>query len=74
LVRAALGKLPRSQRRLLELRDLEDLSNTQVADMLGIEVGALKARLHRARQALRRILDIGVSVPGYASATTADLI
>jgi RNA polymerase sigma-70 factor, ECF subfamily len=74
LVRAALGKLPMSQRRLLELRDLEDLSNTQVADMLGIEVGALKARLHRARQALRRILDIGVSVPGYASATTADLI
>lgn len=74
LVRAALDQLPESQRRLLELRDLEDLSNSQVADMLGIEVGALKARLHRARQALKRILDAGVHVPGYATATTSDLI
>lgn len=74
VVRAALDKLPESQRRLLELRDLEDLSNSQVADLLGIEVGALKARLHRARQALKRVLDAGVQVPGYASATSADLV
>jgi RNA polymerase sigma-70 factor, ECF subfamily len=73
LVRAALDKLPESQRRLLVLRDLEDLSNSQVADLLGIEVGALKARLHRARQALKRILDSGVFVPGYATVTSADL-
>ncbi|MDB4897185.1 MAG: polymerase ECF-type sigma factor [Firmicutes bacterium] len=73
LVRAALGKLPATQRRLLELRDLEDLSNSQVADLLGIEVGALKARLHRARQALKRILDSGVYVPGYATVTSSDL-
>jgi RNA polymerase sigma-70 factor (ECF subfamily) len=73
VVRAALDRLPESQRRLLELRDLEDLSNSQVADLLGIEVGALKARLHRARQALKRVLDAGVYVPGYASATSADL-
>lgn len=74
LVRAALDQLPESQRRLLELRDLEDLSNTQVASILGIEVGALKARLHRARQALKRVLDAGVFVPGYAIATSADVI
>lgn len=73
LVRAALEQLPESQRRLLELRDLEDLSNTQVAEILGIEVGALKARLHRARQALKRVLDAGVFVPGYATATSADV-
>jgi RNA polymerase sigma-70 factor (ECF subfamily) len=73
VVRAALDKLPESQRRLLELRDLEDLSNSQVADMLGIEVGALKARLHRARQALKRVLDAGVYVPGYTSAAATDL-
>jgi len=73
VVRAALDKLPESQRRLLELRDLEDLSNSQVADMLGIEVGALKARLHRARQALKRVLDAGVYVPGYTSAAANDL-
>ncbi|HEY8347448.1 MAG TPA: sigma-70 family RNA polymerase sigma factor [Symbiobacteriaceae bacterium] len=67
LVRAALAKLPESQRQLLVLRDLEDMSNTQVAEILGIEVGALKARLHRARQALKRILDAGVMVPGYTA-------
>jgi len=74
MVRAALEQLPESQRQLLVLRDLEDLSNTQVADILGIEVGALKARLHRARQALRRTLDAGVMVPGYATATSADFV
>jgi RNA polymerase sigma-70 factor (ECF subfamily) len=74
LVRAALDQLPESQRRLLELRDLEDLSNSQVASILGIEVGALKARLHRARQALKRVLDAGVFVPGYAYASSSDLI
>lgn len=73
VVRAAMEKLPESQRQLLQLRDLDDLSNSQVADMLGIEVGALKARLHRARQALKRVLDAGVDVPGYATANSADL-
>ncbi|HYG59046.1 MAG TPA: sigma-70 family RNA polymerase sigma factor [Symbiobacteriaceae bacterium] len=72
MVRAALEQLPPSQRRLLVLRDLEDLSNSQVAEIMGIEVGALKARLHRARQALKRTLDGGVMVPGYATATSAD--
>jgi RNA polymerase sigma-70 factor, ECF subfamily len=72
MVRAALEQLPESQRRLLVLRDLEDLSNSQVAQIMGIEVGALKARLHRARQALKRALDGGVMVPGYATATSAD--
>lgn len=72
MVRAALDQLPESQRRLLVLRDLEDLSNSQVAQIMGIEVGALKARLHRARQALKRALDGGVMVPGYATATSAD--
>jgi RNA polymerase sigma-70 factor (ECF subfamily) len=74
LVRAAMARLPESQRQLLQLRDLEDLSNSQVAEILGIEVGALKARLHRARQALKRVLDAGVKVPGFAMATSADLL
>jgi len=71
LVRAALEQLPENQRQLLVLRDIEDLSNSQVAEMLGIEVGALKARLHRARQALKRVLDAGVAVPGYTALSTS---
>lgn len=74
LVKAALAQLPESQRQLLVLRDLEDLSNSQVAEILGIEVGALKARLHRARQAFKRALDNGVFVPGYATVTSADAL
>lgn len=65
LVRTALRHLPDGQRTLLELRDIDQLTNQEVANMLGIEVGALKARLHRARQALKRVLDAGVAVPGY---------
>lgn len=65
LVRTALKNLPDGQRVLLELRDIDELSNQEVAGKLGLEVGALKARLHRARQALKRVLDAGVSVPGY---------
>lgn len=68
LVQAALGQLTQSYRKLLVLRDLEDLPNSQVAEQLGIEVGALKARLHRARRALKRILEAGVMVPGYGTA------
>lgn len=61
----ALHALPEAQRLVLVLRDWEELSNQQVAEILGIEVGTLKSRLHRARAALRRVLESGVSVPGY---------
>lgn len=68
LLNQALGLLPESQRLLLELRDRQELSNDQVADMLGIDVGTLKSRLHRARQALRRTLEAGVVVKGHEDA------
>ncbi len=57
LLNEALKELPESQRVLVELRDRQELSNQQVADMLGIDVGTLKSRLHRARQALKRSLE-----------------
>ncbi len=50
---AAIGKLPADQREVLVLRDVEGLSAQEAADVVGIEVGALKSRLHRARMALR---------------------
>lgn len=61
----ALQALPEAQRLVLVLRDREELSNQQAAEILGIDVGTLKSRLHRARAALRRVLESGVSVPGY---------
>ncbi len=64
LLDQALRELPEPQRMLLVLRDREGLSNQEVADILGVEVGTLKARLHRARGALRRLLESGVQVEG----------
>lgn len=40
----ALGRLPRRQRAVLVLRYFEDLSEAQVAELLGISVGTLKGR------------------------------
>jgi len=52
----ALDTLPSHYRAVLVLRDVEDLSNEQVADILGESVGSVKSRLHRARMAVREQL------------------
>ena len=57
LVRRCIEKLPDGYRIVLVLRDIEQLDTAAVADHLGIEAGAVKTRLHRARQALRTLLD-----------------
>lgn len=49
----AISVLPSEQREVLILRDVEGLSADEAAQVVGIEVGALKSRLHRARMALR---------------------
>jgi RNA polymerase sigma-70 factor (ECF subfamily) len=57
LVRASIDRLPESFRTVLVLRDIEELSTSEAAGLLGITENALKIRLHRARQALRTLLD-----------------
>jgi RNA polymerase sigma-70 factor, ECF subfamily len=52
----ALDALPDDYREAIELRDVEGLSATQAAEALGISVEALKSRLHRAREMLRKAL------------------
>lgn len=56
-VRAAIDRLPESYRTVVLLRDIEELSTDEAAQALGISTGAVKVRLHRARQALRGLLD-----------------
>lgn len=55
-VETALARLPPEWRAVLHLRDVEGLSASEAAKALGIEVPALKSRLHRARSALREQL------------------
>jgi RNA polymerase sigma-70 factor, ECF subfamily len=52
----AIRGLPSEQREVLVLRDIEGLSAQEAAAVVGIEVGALKSRLHRARMAVREKL------------------
>jgi len=50
-VRAALAGLTPDQRAMLVLRDLDGLSESEVAEHLHVPAGTVKSRLHRARRA-----------------------
>ena len=55
-VRAAVADLPRGQREAVLLVYLSGLSYRETAALLGVEVGAVKTRLHKGRSGLRRRL------------------
>ncbi|MBX3404133.1 MAG: sigma-70 family RNA polymerase sigma factor [Phycisphaeraceae bacterium] len=57
LVRTKIDELPEQYRVVLVLRDLEELSTEETAEAMDMSVNAVKTRLHRARQALRALLD-----------------
>lgn len=52
----AIKSLPEMYRAVFVLRDVEGLSSVETAKVLGITVGAVKSRLHRARLYLREKL------------------
>jgi RNA polymerase sigma-70 factor (ECF subfamily) len=56
MVRRAIDPLPPHYRAVVVLRDIEELSNEEAAEVLGEPVSAIKSRLHRARMALREQL------------------
>jgi RNA polymerase sigma-70 factor, ECF subfamily len=66
-VRACVDRLPEPYREVLLLRDIEEFDTDQTAERLGITPGAVKTRLHRARQALRTLLEPLVLGEGLAS-------
>jgi RNA polymerase sigma-70 factor (ECF subfamily) len=57
LVRNCADQLPESYRVVLIMRDIEQIDTEETARLLGMTTGAVKTRLHRARQALRALLD-----------------
>jgi RNA polymerase sigma-70 factor (ECF subfamily) len=61
VVRDAILSLPDTYRDVLILRDIEEMSTEETARALGITANAVKIRLHRARLALRTLLDPHVS-------------
>lgn len=52
-VLAALERLDDESRAVIVLRDVEDLSYDEIAEILDVPNGTVKSRLHRARLALR---------------------
>ena len=56
-VRQAIAQLPDQYRVVLMLRDIEERDTLETATALGTTTTVVKVRLHRARQALRTLLD-----------------
>lgn len=53
IVENAIADLPEKYRVVIILKDIEQLSQDEISDILGISVGAVKSRLHRARLFVR---------------------
>ncbi|HUS06443.1 MAG TPA: sigma-70 family RNA polymerase sigma factor [Bryobacteraceae bacterium] len=56
LIQQALGDLNPKFRAAVVLRDLEDLSYDEIADVLQVSLGTVKSRILRGREALRTTL------------------
>lgn len=56
-VQQCVERLPGDYRICLQLRDLEELSVREVADLLDISPENVKVRTHRARSALKRLME-----------------
>lgn len=72
----ALAALPEQQRRAIVMRELQGLSYREIADELGVSVGAVESLIFRARGSLakqlrgRRALDLGSLLAGAKSLFT----
>lgn len=53
MMEEAIHSLPPEFRQVFVLRDVEELSNAEVAEILDLSVAAVKSRLHRARLKVR---------------------
>ena len=56
MVRESLEELPDEFREVIVLRDLEEMSYKQIAELIKAPLGTVMSRLARARERLKRIL------------------
>ncbi len=57
IVRAAIDRLSEKDRAIIQLRVMEEFSTGEAARVLRISEGNARVRLHRARNALRKLLE-----------------
>jgi RNA polymerase sigma-70 factor, ECF subfamily len=58
-VQQALGRLSPEHRAVLVLKDMEGQKYEAIAEVLGVPIGTVRSRLHRARLELRELLEKG---------------
>ncbi|HBY60002.1 MAG TPA: RNA polymerase subunit sigma-24 [Solibacterales bacterium] len=63
LVHRALASLPEIYRSVILLREFEELSTAEAAEVLDVSEDVVKTRLHRGRLALRQALDALLESP-----------
>jgi RNA polymerase sigma-70 factor (ECF subfamily) len=56
-VAAAIDALPERQRTAFRLHDVDGFKSTEIAEMLGVSDGTVRANVHHARRELRKRLD-----------------
>jgi len=69
---SAINELPPVARAVLVLRDVEGLSNLEIADALGLSLPVVKSRVHRARLFLRKQLGDAMTTADATTATPGD--
>ena len=69
LIERVMRNLPDRFRELLVLRELEDLSYRELADVLGVPIGTIMSGLSRARQAFRVALNNELTQSAMATVT-----
>ena len=57
IMQTAIAKLDEEQRLLVVLRDVEELAYDEIVAITGLPEGTVKSRLHRARMALKELLE-----------------
>ncbi len=61
-IRGVVDQLPEGYRTVLYLSEFEELTNAEIAGVLGVSVDAVKIRLHRGRSALHRAMECSCSL------------
>src|SRR5277367_4031176 len=57
VIEKALQRLPEKQKRCLVMREMEDFSYEEIAQVLGLSLGSVKSNIHRAKAFLRECLE-----------------
>lgn len=61
-IRKIIAELPEQQRSILHMRDIEEMEYEEIAEVLGMNVNAIRVNLSRARKKVR---DTVLKIQGY---------